>query len=619
MLMRQMRQNTKIIMLVTALAFVALMVFEWGMDVSGGTATGSLGRVGRRSVTVLEWQNAYRSLYDQISQSQAQPISSQQNREIEDMAWDQVVDQILIQRELSRRGIRITDEEVRQAARLSPPPEFQFDPAFQNEQGQFDLARYQQFLSQAGQGDPLFLQQLELYYRDLLPRNKLIRQITSGIFVPDQELWERWREQNDEASVTFVSVSPDVRVSDDRVAVTDDDVERYYRDNPEEFEVPARAQVLYAYIDKAPTPSDSAEALAYAVGIHQEILDGADFAEVAARESIDEGSAALGGSLGTFGRDQMVPAFDTLAFSLPVGEIGEPLQTAFGYHIVEVLSRDEDAEQVEARHVLLPIALTDAAEVRLLTRADSLETLAQNQPLREAAMAFGLIVMEAEIAEDFATLPGVGVVSEGQDWVFVDDEASGVVSPVFETEEAFYIVELLDESPAGTLSLDQVAGEIRDSLERKRKIELTVEEASGWATDLRGGSETLEGLAERLGTAVQTEGPFTRQDFVPGLGQLSPAIGAAFGTESGEIAGPIATSGQVVILRVDDRLKADREAWETQKASQRSQLTASIQQARLEQWLEGLRTTVNVLDNRAAYFRAAEEQAAQGLQAPMFF
>ena len=618
MLMRQMRQNTKIIMLLTAIAFVALMVFQWGMDASGRSATGNLGRVGGSSVSVLEWQNAYRGLYDQISQSQSQPISSQQNREIEDMAWDQVVNQILIQRELSRRGIRVTDDEVRQAARLSPPPEFQFDPAFQNEQGQFDLALYQRFLTQAGQ-DPLFLQRLELYYRDLIPRNKLVRQVTSGIFIPDGELWEQWRERNEEASVTFVSVSPDDRVSDDRVTVTDEEIERYYRENPEQFEVPARAQVLYAYVDKSPTVADSAEALAYAEGIRQEILGGADFAEVATRESIDEGSALQGGSLGQFGRGMMVPRFDSLAFVLPVGEISAPLETDFGYHIVEVLSRDEDTEVVEARHILLPIAATDAAEVRLLTRADSLETLAQSRPLREAATAFGLTVREAEIAEDFATLPGVGVVSEGQDWVFVDDEGAGVVSPVFETDQAFYIVELVDESPAGSLSLDQVAQEIREDLQAERKLALTIEEANGWAAELRSGSATMEGLAERLGTELRTEGPFTRQEFVPGLGQSSPAIGAAFGSRLGEVAEPVVALGQVVVLRVDDRSEADRESWEAQKETQRTQVTASIQQARLDQWLEGLRTTVNILDNRAAYFEAAEEQAAQGLQTPMFF
>lgn len=616
MLMRQMRQNTKIIMLVTALAFVALMVFQWGMDASGRSAAGNLGRVGGRAVSILEWQNARRVLYEQISQSQEQPITSAQNREIDDLAWDEVVTQILIQREISRRNIRVTDEEVMQAARLSPAPEFQFDPAFQNDQGQFDIVLYQQFL---GQADPFFLQQLEIYYRNLIPRNKLIRQVTSGIFIPDGELWERWREQNERVSATFLSVSPDDRVDNGLVEVTEEEVDRYYQDNSDEFQVSARAQVLYAYIDKAPTAADSAASLFYAQEIRREILEGADFDEIAIRESIDEASALQGGSLGSFGRGLMVPAFDSLAFSLPVGELSEPLRTSFGYHLVEVLSRDEDAEEIEARHILLPIERTDAAEVGLLTRADSLETLSQNRPLREAAEAFGLSVMEAEISEDFAVLPGVGIAAEGQDWIFVDEEGSGAISPVFETDDAFYIVELLDESPAGTLSLDQVAVEIRENLQTQRKTELTMEEAHTWGEELRGGAASLESIAERLGVSVQTTGPFTRQEFVPGLGQLSTATGVTFGTQVGDIAGPVTALGRVLLIRIDEKTEADREEWELQKQIQRSQLTAAIQQDRLEQWVDGLRATTRILDNRVDYFRRAEEQAAQGLQNPMFF
>ncbi len=616
MLMRQMRQNTKIIMLVTALAFVALMVFQWGMDASGRSAAGNLGRVGGRAVSILEWQNARRVLYEQISQSQEQPITSAQNREIDDLAWDEVVTQILIQREISRRDIRVTDEEVMQAARLSPAPEFQFDPAFQNDQGQFDIVLYQQFL---GQADPFFLQQLEIYYRNLIPRNKLIRQVTSGIFIPDGELWERWREQNERVSATFLSVSPDDRVDNGLVEVTEEEVDRYYRDNSDEFQVSARAQVLYAYIDKAPTAADSAASFFYAQEIRQEILDGADFDEIAIRESIDEASALQGGSLGSFGKGLMVPAFDSLAFSLPVGELSEPLRTSFGYHLVEVLSRDEDADEIEARHILLPIERTDVAEVGLLTRADSLETLSQNRPLREAAEAFGLSVMEAEISEDFAVLPGVGIAAEGQDWIFVDEEGSGAISPVFETDDAFYIVELLDESPAGTLSLEQVAVEIRENLQTQRKTELTMEEARTWGEELRGGAASLESIAERLGVSVQMTGPFTRQEFVPGLGQLSTATGVTFGTQVGDIAGPVTALGRVLLVRIDEKTEADREEWELQKQVQRSQLTAAIQQDRLEQWVDGLRATTRILDNRVDYFRRAEEQAAQGLQSPMFF
>ncbi len=618
MLMRQMRQNTKIIMLVTALAFVALMVFQWGMDVTGRTVSGTLGRVGGRAVSVLEWQNAYRNLYDQRSQSQEQPITTQQNREIEDEAWAQVVDQILIEREMSRRRIRVSDNEIRQAARLSPPPEFQLDPAFQNEQGQFDLVLYQRFLDEAGQ-DPIFLQQLELYYRSLLPRNKLIRQVTSNVFVPDSELWERWRAQTEEVTVSFLSITPDERVDDASVTVSDEEVERYYRENPEEFEVPARAQVLYSYFEKAPSASDTAAAFERAREIRAEILDGAEFGDVALRESMDPGSRDASGSLGTFGRGMMVPPLDSVAFALPIGELSEPVLTGFGIHLIEVLSRDEEADEADARHILLPIELTDEAEVGLLTRADSLETLAENQPLREAAAAFGLTVREGEIEEEFAVLAGVGDASEAVDWVFVEDDDAGVVSPVFETETVFYLIELLDESPAGTLTLERVTEEIRGNLQTEQKIQLALEEAHTWRDELVSGSSMLEGLAEQLGLEVQTAGPFTREAFVPGLGQSGPAVGAVFGTPPGEVAGPVTALGRVLLLRVEERTEAGEAEWEEQREAQRAQVTAAIQQARLDEWLEGLRASTPIVDNRDAYFEAAEEQAEQGVQPPMFF
>jgi peptidyl-prolyl cis-trans isomerase D len=619
MVMRQMRQNTKIVMILVAVAFFGLMVFGWGMDITGRSVGGTLGRVGSETVSALDFQSSYRTLYDQIQASQEEPITSQQNREIEDMAWDQVVNQILIRDELERRGIRVTDDEVRQAARLSPPPEFQSDPAFQNQDGQFDLTLYQQFLAQAGQ-DPAFLQQLEAYYRSLIPRNKLIRQVTAGIFVPDDELWERYRAQHEQVSVTFLAVSPADRVSDDDVEVTPEEVQTYYEGNPDEFEVPAEAEVRYTYIDKRPTAADTAASLLRAQEIRQEIVDGADFAEVAERESADSGSAAQGGSLGTFGRGMMVPQFDSVAFSIPVGELSEPFETSYGYHVLEVLSRDEEADQVEARHILIPIERGEDSEVRLLTRADSLETLAENQTLSSAAATFGLTVMDGEITGDFASLPGVGLVTEARDWIFEEAEGPGSVSPVFENDDAFYVVEIVSQAPARLLTLEEVDAEIQAELRLRKKTDLVMSEARGWADEIRGGQTSLEDLAESLGVPLESEGPFTREDFVPGLGQQTPAVGAAFGAPVGGLAGPVTALGQVALIRVDDRIEADRDAWEEQKDSQRAQVTSQIQQVRLDEWLAGLRETTRIVDNRDAYFQLAEEQqeqqANQALQSP---
>ncbi|MBX3013985.1 MAG: peptidylprolyl isomerase [Caldilineaceae bacterium] len=94
----------------------------------------------------------------------------------------------------------------------------------------------------------------------------------------------------------------------------------------------------------APTPVErtDAEALALAEAIRQRILAGEDFATLAREYSDDTGSGAAGGDLGWFGKGAMVAPFDEVAFSLPIGEISEPVKTDFGYHIIEVLEKDEN-------------------------------------------------------------------------------------------------------------------------------------------------------------------------------------------------------------------------------------------------------------------------------------
>lgn len=70
------------------------------------------------------------------------------------------------------------------------------------------------------------------------------------------------------------------------------------------------------------------------------IQGGADFAEVA-REHSSCPSSRDGGNLGTFGRGMMVPEFDQVVFSAPVGEVQGPVRTQFGYHLVEVTQRQD--------------------------------------------------------------------------------------------------------------------------------------------------------------------------------------------------------------------------------------------------------------------------------------
>ena len=74
--------------------------------------------------------------------------------------------------------------------------------------------------------------------------------------------------------------------------------------------------------------------------LKSQIADGADFADLAKAHSKCP-SGRQGGDLGSFGRGAMVPEFDQVVFSAPVGEVQGPVQTQFGFHLLEVTSRTD--------------------------------------------------------------------------------------------------------------------------------------------------------------------------------------------------------------------------------------------------------------------------------------
>lgn len=75
--------------------------------------------------------------------------------------------------------------------------------------------------------------------------------------------------------------------------------------------------------------------------VYELLKKGSDFATLAEEQSKDTGSASQGGDLGWFGKGVMVAEFEQVAFTLPIGEIGEPVKSQFGYHIIQVLGRQE--------------------------------------------------------------------------------------------------------------------------------------------------------------------------------------------------------------------------------------------------------------------------------------
>lgn len=107
------------------------------------------------------------------------------------------------------------------------------------------------------------------------------------------------------------------------------------------------------------------EALKKCQDLRAKIVAGAKFAELAQTESDDVGSGQNGGDLDTFGHGAMVPEFEKAAFALPVGQVSEPVRSAFGYHLIMVESHDTksfDAAQADIAKNIGPAAAQKALE-----------------------------------------------------------------------------------------------------------------------------------------------------------------------------------------------------------------------------------------------------------------
>lgn len=139
-------------------------------------------------------------------------------------------------------------------------------------------------------------------------------------------------------------------------AVTQEDVEAYYRDNPDQFVLPEQVQASHILINSAAedTPEAKEAKRQQLADLKIEIDNGADFAALAGEHS-DCPSKARGGDLGLFTREKMVKPFSDAAFAMEVGQVSDVVETRFGYHLIKVTSRqpagitplDEVQTQVE--------------------------------------------------------------------------------------------------------------------------------------------------------------------------------------------------------------------------------------------------------------------------------
>lgn len=323
---------------------------------------------------------------------------------------DQLVSQRLLLDAALRAGLAVSDEELRETIVAIP--------AFQGEGG-FSRANYEALL----RAQNLTPQMFEARLRQDIALSRLTEAVAGTAIVSRTvaERLEALQSERREVQESLIAAQPFLA----RVKVGEDEVKAYYASNAAEFRVPARVRAEYLVLSAERLAGGEqvseaelraayeARAAQYQVAEQRRashILvktedearrlaaevrkDPASFAELAKKHSQDPGSAPAGGDLGFFGRGMMVPAFEDAAFRMQPGEVGEPVQSEFGWHVIRLTGvQPAKTRPFEAlREELAAELARQQGARRFAEAAEAFSNMVYEQPdsLKPAAERFGL-------------------------------------------------------------------------------------------------------------------------------------------------------------------------------------------------------------------------------------
>jgi parvulin-like peptidyl-prolyl isomerase len=602
-----MRSSAKFVFWILAVAFIGgfLLAESSGLLNRGAvTPTTAVATVNGTDILYTDWLRRSQQLTQQQQQQSGRALTQDEITRIENQAFDEMVNEILLQQEYRRRGITISDAELRDYARFAPPDWITGDPSLQTE-GRFDPAKYQRLLgsSQARQGGLLVA--LEQYYRSEVPKEKLAEQVTAGVFATDVDLWRAYQDANDSASFSFVVFRPQPTAAD--ANISDGDLRKYYDAHKSEFERAGRATVSVLSIPRAITAADSAAVRARLEALRAEIVGGAKFEDVAKRESADTLSGSNGGDLGKGGKGRFVPEFERAMQALKPGEISGPVLTQFGYHLIRLDSRSGDTTQ--AHHILLRIQPSDSSQAKMDREADQLARIAagSDQPAKfdEAAKTLKITPFKITVTEGEPGVYDGKYVPSVSAWAFGGAHA-GEISDLFDSDEGYYLARLESITPGGT-TFDAVKGDVRAKLALDRAVERAVPQANDLATAAR--ASTLEAAAAARKLTVQKSGMVNRGGASSALGSIGEALGAAFVLPVNTVSVPIRQTDGVYVLRVDARKPADKVAFEAKKKEIRAQRLQALKQQRLQAYYADLKKSAKIEDRRKEISARARRQS----------
>ena len=562
----------KVLMLLLVASFAV-----WGIgDIFyGGGQNPTVATVGDAEIPASELSEAFNRSVNNL-QRQLGPQFDRE-RAIQLGVMQQALQSLVAQRLISLRaqemGLAVPEDALR--AMITD------NPAFQSA-GQFDRSRFDQLLRMSGLSEDGYLAAL----RQDVMRSALTGSISGPVAAPPALVDALYRFRNEQRrghyvpvpvasitdvpepsedelaeyheahqaqfttpeyrALTFVTLEPQDLV--DEVDVTEEDIEAAYQSRIGTYRTPERRTVEQLLAPDQATIEQAAERLA----------EGADFDAVAAEI---EGVSVE--DLGAVTRGDLPPAFEDAIFAQAEGEVGDPVSSAFGWHIfrVSAIEPEETVPLAEARDELAnELALEEASE-RLPDFAAQLDDeLAAGTELAEAAEVLGLEAVQVPAVDvngkDSEGEP-VAALPPWPEFMRVAIETpAGETSLLEETDAGGYFVIQVDQVMAPRLKpVEEVRDELRQAWQDERRRELARARAEELRAQLDGGAAADELLAD-AGLEPKPIEPLRRDQTGAEQGINAAAVRALFATPPGEVAEEVVEIGAGFAVVVTDEVIA---------------------------------------------------------------
>jgi len=600
-MMTRLREFSKFFIILIALAFIGLMVFQWGMNYSGKSKRNNkVGTVNGHDLTFKGFSDMYQQMYqEQRARSGKSDFNDEDLQRLRDQVWERFIQQVLFKEEMGKLGITVSDSEIVYQIYNYPLQDFKKHPSFQTN-GIFDINKYH-----AAFGDPnIPWMQVEQIYREQIPYLKLQQIITSTARISDKEVLDDFMQTNIKAKVNYLQV-PARRFENKDIVVSDAEIETYYNAHKEDFKQNEKRLLSYVMFPIQTNAEDSARVIKEFKGIRERLAAGENFNDLANEYSDDPSVKTNHGDLGYFERGAMVKSFSDAAFSAKKGEVVGPIITSYGFHLIKVEDRKKEGGKlkVKASHILMKVVPAPSRVGSIEDGARYFSEDAKEKGFEVQAKKRNYTIQKTSLFEENGNfIPGIGNNLSIMNFAFSSkiNEVSGLYRL---DDKGFVVVSLSQIQPAGYKTIESQKRIISNRLKFEKAKAKAKDRAMAIAPLVKNGRSFKEIVKADTSHTIseQTTPLFTLSGSIPGIGRSPEFAGAAFALNVGQTSGMVEAERGYYYLKLLEKTAFDSSAFASQKKTIEQRLLTNKKNLIFQKWYQDLKDKADIIDNRKEF------------------